>query len=345
MFTRTTVLVTGGAGFVGARLVPRLLAAGHRVRVLDRFLYGDEPLSDLRSHSGLHCVRGDVRDSNAVAEALEGSEQVVHLASISDVESFDLDPALARSINLDGLATVVRQASRAGVLGFLHLTSTDVYGTPAGLVTETAKLVPQSALARCEIACESLVHGTLARGLAAATLRVAPLAGWSPRMRFDLPVNDFAVRGFFLRETQHRSFESLSHAVHVDDLVELLARMLRWPVDVWEGQVFNVVGRGLRDSHSSHSSHPSALPPAAFVDSHAATLDLPSSFPSDLPSHSGLSLEQTLGWRPSRAADLALREVVERLGHGEFSDALTNPRYSNAESLRRLDRGELRRAA
>ncbi len=342
MFTRTTVLVTGGAGFVGARLVPRLLAAGHRVRVLDRFLYGDEPLSDLRSHPGLHCVRGDVRDSHAVAEALEGCEQVVHLASISDVESFDLDPALAHSINLDGLATVVRQASRAGVLGFLHLTSTDVYGTTAGLVTETTRLVPQSALARCEIACESLVRETHGHHLSGATLRVAPLAGWSPRMRFDLPVNDFAVRGFFLRETQHRSFESLSHAVHVDDLVELLVRMLRWPADVWEGQTFNVVGRALRDSHTSH---PSASPPEAFVDSHAASSDLPSSFPSDLPSHSGLSLEQTLGWRPSRAADLALREVVERLGHGEFSDALTNPRYSNAESLRRLDRGELRRAA
>lgn len=316
MFSRSTVLVTGGAGYVGARLVPRLLAAGHRVRILDRFLYGEEPLQPLFGHAHLQCLRADVRDADAVARGVAGCDRVVHLAAISDGASFDLDPTLARSINLEGLAIVAEQARRAAVAGIVHLTSTAVEGAGTGPEGHGA-LRPVTALGRCEAKCEELAFERTGHGLAVATLRTGPLAGWSPRMRFDLPLTARAVQEFFQRDTPQVSTENSSGSLHVDDLVDLLVQIVHWPADVCGGSLFRVVGA-----------------PAA----PALSADRPDGTPD-------LGLSRSFGWRPRRTAQAAVDELIERLGRGEFSDALTNPRYSNAESLRRLDRGELRRAA
>src|SRR5271170_5782160 len=95
------VMVTGGAGYVGSSLVPKLLDAGYAVSVLDLYLYGEDLFEDLRSNPGLREVKGDLRDPDSVARALEGSDAVIHLACISNDPSFDLDPSLGKSINFD----------------------------------------------------------------------------------------------------------------------------------------------------------------------------------------------------------------------------------------------------
>jgi len=92
-----TVVVTGGAGYVGAVLVPKLLGRGHRVRVLDLFLFGNEVLPS--GNTALECVKGDIRDHALVAQAMRGASDVIHLACISNDPSFELNPTLSRSIN------------------------------------------------------------------------------------------------------------------------------------------------------------------------------------------------------------------------------------------------------
>src|SRR5258708_40073435 len=95
------VMVTGGAGYVGSSLVPKLLAAGYAVSVLDLYLYGDDLFRDLRSNAGLREVKGDLRNPERVARALEGCDAVIHLACISNDASFDLHPNLGKSITFD----------------------------------------------------------------------------------------------------------------------------------------------------------------------------------------------------------------------------------------------------
>ena len=100
MSERRRVLVTGGAGYVGSALVPKLLASGYDVTVLDLYLYGRNVLSPVAMHSGLREVAGDMRDRDTVREALRGANDVIHLACISNDPSFELDPDLGRSNQL-----------------------------------------------------------------------------------------------------------------------------------------------------------------------------------------------------------------------------------------------------
>ena len=98
-----TVLVTGGAGYVGAVLVPKLLQAGHSVVVLDLFIYGEHVLNGCQKNPNLKTIKGDIRNQDLLREILSGCDTVIHLACISNDPSFELDPELGRSINLDAL--------------------------------------------------------------------------------------------------------------------------------------------------------------------------------------------------------------------------------------------------
>src|SRR5258707_10430945 len=126
------VLVTGGAGYVGSSLVPKLLNAGYAVSVLDLYLYGDDLFRDLQGNRGLREVKGDLRDPESVARALEGADAVIHLACISNDPSFDLDPSLGKSINFDCFRPLVRASKAAGVRRFVYASSSSVYGIKSG---------------------------------------------------------------------------------------------------------------------------------------------------------------------------------------------------------------------
>src|SRR5215510_12584778 len=126
------VLVTGGAGYVGAVLVPKMIAAGYRVTVLDLFMYGEDVLKSSRGPS-LREVKGDIRDIEVVNEALKGCDAVIHLACISNDPSFELNPDLGRSINLDAFVPLVRASKAARVKRFIYASSSSVYGIKDGV--------------------------------------------------------------------------------------------------------------------------------------------------------------------------------------------------------------------
>ena len=128
MMVKGRVLVTGGAGYVGSYLVPKLLSAGYPVNVLDLYLYGQEVLETARSSPLLREIRGDLRDPETVETALEGCASVIHLACISNDPSFELNPNLGKSINYDAFRPLVRSAKRKGVKRFIYASSSSVYG-------------------------------------------------------------------------------------------------------------------------------------------------------------------------------------------------------------------------
>src|SRR5216683_1987405 len=138
--TRGTVLVTGGAGYVGAILVPKLLAAGYRVRVIDLLLFGDDVLP---IHANLAVVKGDIRDQALVTREMRGVDAVIHLACISNDPSFELNPSLSRTINYDCFEPLVDISRRGGIRRFVYASTSSVYGvSDAPDVTEDHPLVP-----------------------------------------------------------------------------------------------------------------------------------------------------------------------------------------------------------
>jgi len=119
------IYVTGGGGYVGAVLVPKLLGAGYRVRVLDLFLYGEDVLP---KHEALETIKGDLRDSKLLQKTLPGTDAVIHLACISNDPSFELNPTLGRSINFDAFEPLVQISRDSGVKRFVYASSSSVYG-------------------------------------------------------------------------------------------------------------------------------------------------------------------------------------------------------------------------
>ena len=136
-------MVTGGAGYVGSCLVPKLLDAGYEVSVLDLFIFGEDVFSHLRDNRRLIEIKGDLRNPADVARGLAGCDAVIHLACISNDPSFDLDPALGRSINYDCFRPLVRASKAAGVRRFIYASSSSVYGIKSEPeVTEDLSLTP-----------------------------------------------------------------------------------------------------------------------------------------------------------------------------------------------------------
>src|SRR5580693_3412343 len=153
------VLVTGGAGYVGSVLVPRLLEAGHAVTVLDLYLYGDDVLNAVRGHPRLREVKGDMRDPSLVADALKGSDCVLHLACISNDPSYDLDPALGKSINHDCFRPLVKACKDGGVRRFIYASSSSVYGIKNDSeVTEELSREPLSDYSKYKAMCEDVLE-------------------------------------------------------------------------------------------------------------------------------------------------------------------------------------------
>lgn len=233
------VLVTGGAGYVGSKLVPALLEAGHAVTVLDLYLYGDI-FADLPDRSRLREVKGDLRDGAAVADALTGCDAVIHLACISNDPSFDLDPDLGRSINFDAFRPLVRASKAAGVRRFVYASSSSVYGIKEEEnVTEDLPLLPLTDYSKYKAMCEEVLEEEREPGFTTLTVRPATVCGYGPRLRLDLSVNiltNHAINNGVIKVfggTQKRP------NIHIDDMVAFYLEALQHDDALIDGKIFN----------------------------------------------------------------------------------------------------------
>ncbi|MBK9964161.1 MAG: SDR family oxidoreductase [Holophagales bacterium] len=185
------VLVTGGAGYIGSVLVPRLLPE-HRVVVLDLGIFGDSSLSRLASDPGLELVRGDIRDERLVRALLERErpDAIVSLAAVSNDPCSEIDPDVTRSINLDGTARLMRLAKEHGVRRFVSASSASVYGVKEEEeVTEDLPLTPLTLYARYKAETEDVLGALVDDQFCGVSVRAATVCGWSPRLRLDLTIN------------------------------------------------------------------------------------------------------------------------------------------------------------
>lgn len=229
-----TVLVTGGAGYIGCTVVPLLLEQGYHVRVLDNLMYDGRGLIAQFRHPHFEFINGDVRDAAAVRGAIQGCEAVIHLAAIVGFPACRKYPELAEQVNLGGTRTVAAAAGRQ--IPVIYASSGSNYGALVDRVcTEETPLKPASLYGRTKAAAEQL----LLEQCRTVAYRFATAFGASPRLRLDLLVNDFVYHAVVVRHLVVYEKDYIRSFIHVFDMARALVFALQH-LEAMAGQVYNV---------------------------------------------------------------------------------------------------------
>ena len=240
-------LVTGGAGYVGSIVVDELLARGQRVRAVDSLLHGSVPSLLLAwGHEGFEFVRGDVRDRSLMAAALEDVDRVVHLAAIVGDPACAREPGLAEEVNKGATVALLEDVRSAGIERFVFASTCSNYGKLEGdaYATEEFDLAPVSLYAETKVAAELEVLAAANGRLTPTCVRLATVFGTSPRMRFDLTVNEFTREVALDQDLVVYGEQFWRPYVHVRDAARAIVAVLDAPREQVAGEVFNVGDTG-----------------------------------------------------------------------------------------------------
>ena len=231
------IFITGGAGYVGAVLVPHLLEKGFEVTVLDLMIYGEHVL---QRHDNLNAVKGDIRDQDLLKKLISGHDAVIHLACISNDPSFEMNPELGKSINLDAFRPLVEISKNSNVKRFFYASSSSVYGIKdEPNVHEETILEPLTDYSIFKAECEKILAEYQSDDFTTATIRPATVCGYSPRQRLDVVVNILTNLAYHKREISIFGGDQLRPNIHIADMVEAYMVLLRAPKEKIAGQIFN----------------------------------------------------------------------------------------------------------
>lgn len=326
------VLVTGGAGYVGSVLVPKLLAAGHEVVVLDTYWYGRDVLAAVADHPALTEIVGDLRDLETTQQALEGCDSVIHLACISNDPSADLNEALSLAINRDASADLIDLAVEAGIERFIHVSSSSVYGIKEEPnVHEDLPLEPLTVYSRCKVDVEQMVLAANARApdFCGVNLRPATVCGMSPRLRLDLTVNILTMLAWRNGRITVNGGDQLRPNIHIEDVTDAYVLALDWPAEVIRGQAYNI-------GYENHSVMEIAEMVQATFPEGSVEIVLTGSTDHRSYHISSAKIERDLGFEPSYTLKDAMSDLKTAFDEGAVED-FDDDVYVNMKRMKTLD--------
>lgn len=321
------VLVTGGGGYVGAALVPALLAAGYGVTVVDLFMYGDDVLDP---HANLRCVKGDIRDADVLRRELVGVTDVIHLACISNDPSFELNPDLGRSINLDAFEPLVAASRDAGASRFIYASSSSVYGIKeVPDVTEDMPLEPLTDYSRFKAQCEEILARYQSPGFTTVTIRPATVCGYSRRQRLDVVVNILTNQAYHNREVTILGGDQLRPNIHIADMVDAYLLLLAAEPATIAGRIYNA-------GYENQSVRAIADEVRSVIGDDVRVVRKESN---DNRSYhiSSARIHDELGFRATRTIADAVRDLKDAFDAGLLPGSLTDERYFNIKRMQSID--------
>jgi nucleoside-diphosphate-sugar epimerase len=321
-----SVFITGGAGYVGSALVPRLLSLGYSVTVLDLMIYG---ASVIDSHPNLKMVKGDIRDSNILKNFIPSHEIVIHLACISNDPSFELNPDLGKSINLDAFIPLVEISKASGVKRFIYASSSSVYGVKEEPnVTEDSSLEPLTDYSKFKADCEKILAEYQSNEFTTVTIRPATVCGYARRQRLDVVVNILTNLAFHKREISIFGGAQLRPNIHIEDMVDAYLLLIEAPKEKIAGEIFNA-------GYLNFTVTEIANMVKEVVGEDVKLITSPTN---DNRSYhiSSEKIFQKLGFRAQRSIKQASQDLKEAFEKGLLKDSLTNEFYFNIKRMQNV---------
>ena len=322
------VLITGGAGYVGAVLVPKLLYLGFQVKVLDWYIYGKDVFKNVRNKSNLQEIKGDIRNDKLLAKQLKGVDAVIHLAAISNDPSFELDRKLSKEINDDASISLVKLSKRYKVKRFIYVSTSSVYGIKSEQnVTEDLICAPLTDYSRYKLKGEKYALVQRSDSFVVCVFRPATICGYSRRMRLDLTVNMLTIQALVNKKITVLGGQQKRPNIHIEDITDLYVQSLRYPAEKINGEIFNV----------GYDNMP-VLEIANLVKStlNDNNIKIEVTKTDDLRSYhiSSKKINKVLGFTPKKTIRDAILDIKEAYLNGKITDPLTDKKYYNILTMK-----------
>ena len=328
------ILVTGGAGYVGSALVPRMVREGYAVNVLDLYLYGDEALAEVRDMPGLTEIKGDIRDSDLLERAVKGCDGVIHLACISNDPSYDLDPALSKSINYDAFLNLMEISKKTGVKRFVYASSSSVYGIKDEPdVTEDLSLEPLTDYSKHKVMCETVLLNAGSESFVPLIFRPSTVCGYAPRLRLDVVVNILTSHAFHNRNIKVFGGRQLRPNLHISDMVDVYMHSLMWEDRDIYNKIYNIgfmnhtvaeLGEMVRTAVGKALGEKIGLEVVPTDDNRSYHV-------------SSQKIQRELGFVPKYTIIDAVESLVAAFQAGRVPGAMTNSKYVNIKKMQEVN--------
>jgi len=324
------VLVTGGAGYVGANLIPKLLLENFHVTVFDLMIYGEDVFDpSTKSNPRLKIVKGDIRDQALLKNSLVDVQSVIHLACISNDPSFDLNPNLGRSINLDAFRPLVEISKSQGVQRFIYASSSSVYGVKKeSNVVEEMSLEPLTDYSKYKAQCEEILKEYESPDWTTVTIRPATVCGYSRRQRLDVIVNILTNHAFHNRQIKVFGGNQKRPNLHIEDMTDLYLLLLKVPSEKINGKIFNA-------GYENHTVDQLAELVQQVVGADVKIVRAPTD---DNRSYhvSSAKIERELGFKPRHTIQEAALGLKKAFEAGLLPNAMTEEKYYNIKRMLNL---------
>jgi nucleoside-diphosphate-sugar epimerase len=328
------IFITGGAGYVGSRLVDTLLEKGFEITVYDIMYFNFHHLP--LHNKNLKIVKGDIRDTKKIRENCNGHDVFINLACISNDASFELNENLSTSINMDAFEPMVKAAKDAGIKRFIYASSSSVYGVSVKKnVTEDHPLVPLTLYNKYKGLCEPLLFKHTNNDFEGVIFRPATVCGWSKRLRLDLSVNILTNHAINNKKITVFGGDQLRPNLHIQDYCDCVLTLINSNTNLIENQIFNVGYQNL--SIMDLAKIVKKVVEKEYLNDQ--NIEIIKTKSDDIRSYhiNSDKIFDILGFKPKHTIEDAIEEICNYFKSHKVLDPLNNEDYFNVKKLKKIN--------
>ncbi|KHO55461.1 MAG: dTDP-glucose-4,6 dehydratase [archaeon GW2011_AR19] len=324
------IFITGGAGYVGSALVPALLKKNYNVSVYDLYLYGDI-FSNLKSNPNLNQIKGDIRNKKKLIESAKNADAIIHLACISNDPSYELNPALGKSINYDAFFNILEAAKKNNVKRIIYASSSSVYGVKKEKnVTEETFPEPLTDYSKYKLECEKVLSNSNLNGLEYIIARPATVCGYAPRLRIDLTVNILTMNALINKKIKIFGGKQLRPNINIKDMAQAYEILLEAPGKKINREIFNI-------GYQNRTVEDIAKIVKKVINDDSVEFEyLPTTDTRSYHINSD-KMKRILNFEPKYTLENAVQSLVEVYNNSLIKEGLSNPLYHNIKLMQQVN--------